>query len=299
MFFFFSLCVLPQSFPKLFLLPGALLFSFCSGRKYRPAYGLNRCKRHLRQSLSDKLDDTTANWFKIDQISNKLDGTTWYQRDVSAYHSPLFSSRTPHQHAKPRHSERKPASVTLPTQIAAGNYLDHHEIIALHLAVMLSKVEFHPSCTQIRVGGSQTGTPNQSVSFTLTTTEVSTLRARTHPERHTFSLRFRWWTRVEARLARGYDWLAVRERLVVISRGNSSPSPAAKNGKPTSTNGAGSGPGAQPKGMALSPLNRVRKHQKRDAGIVQHKRHMSFMRAIRDIFYHHMLLTCLIYYSIE
>ena len=59
----------------------------------------------------------------------------------------------------------KPASVTLPTQVAPGDYLVRHEIIALHLAMTLGGAEFYPSCTQIRVGGSQTGTPNQTVSF--------------------------------------------------------------------------------------------------------------------------------------
>jgi Auxiliary Activity family 9 (formerly GH61) len=58
----------------------------------------------------------------------------------------------------------KPASVTLPTQVAPGDYLVRHEIIA-HLTVTLGGAEFYPSCTQIRVGGSQTGTPNQTVSF--------------------------------------------------------------------------------------------------------------------------------------
>ena len=35
----------------------------------------------------------------------------------------------------------------------------------LHLTVTLGRAEFYPSCTQIRVGGSQTGTSNQSVLF--------------------------------------------------------------------------------------------------------------------------------------
>ena len=40
-----------------------------------------------------------------------------------------------------------------------------HEIIALHLATSLGGAEFYPSCTQLRVGGSGSGTPNQTVSF--------------------------------------------------------------------------------------------------------------------------------------
>ena len=60
---------------------------------------------------------------------------------------------------------RQPISVTLPTNVAPGDYLVRSEIIALHLATSLGGAEFYPSCTQIRVGGSQTGTPNQTVLF--------------------------------------------------------------------------------------------------------------------------------------
>ena len=35
-----------------------------------------------------------------------------------------------------------------------------HEIIALHLATTYGKAEFYPSCSQIKVGGSETGAPN-------------------------------------------------------------------------------------------------------------------------------------------
>jgi hypothetical protein len=51
----------------LLLLPDAFLFlSFCSGGKYRSAYGLNRCMRHLRQA--QWANGMTAKWFKINQI---------------------------------------------------------------------------------------------------------------------------------------------------------------------------------------------------------------------------------------
>ncbi|KAI0280882.1 hypothetical protein BGY98DRAFT_960955, partial [Russula aff. rugulosa BPL654] len=46
----------------------------------------------------------------------------------------------------------KPASVTLPTQVAPGNSPVSHEIIALHLAVTLDKAEFHPCCTHFPGG---------------------------------------------------------------------------------------------------------------------------------------------------
>ncbi|KAI9437318.1 glycosyl hydrolase family 61-domain-containing protein [Lactarius indigo] len=91
----------------------------------------------------DKFNGSSAKWFKIDQIGRKSSGD-WYQQDVM---------------------NGSPVAVTLPTEVAPGDYLVRHEIIALHLAVSLGGAEFYPSCTQIRVGGSQSGTPNQTVSF--------------------------------------------------------------------------------------------------------------------------------------
>ncbi|KAF8266394.1 glycosyl hydrolase family 61-domain-containing protein [Lactarius quietus] len=92
----------------------------------------------------DKFNGSTAQWFKIDEIGKKPDGTTWYQQDVM---------------------NGSPVTLTLPPNIAPGGYLVRQEIIALHLAVTLGGAEFYPSCTQINVGGSQTGTPNQTVTF--------------------------------------------------------------------------------------------------------------------------------------
>ncbi|KAI0280891.1 hypothetical protein BGY98DRAFT_932336 [Russula aff. rugulosa BPL654] len=119
--------------------------------------------------------------YRPDQ-QKKSDGATRYQLDVIARL----------QHAKTRHTVNcKPASVTLPTQVAPGDYLVHHKIIALHLAVMLGRAEPVPSILHLSGNG-----------------------------------------------------------LSLSPGGNSSPSPTAKNGKPMSTNGAGSGSGAQSKGIA-------------------------------------------------
>ena len=49
--------------------------------------------------------------------------------------------------------------------MAPGEYLVRHEIISLQNAVAAGGAEFYPSCTQIKVSGSQSGTPNQTVSF--------------------------------------------------------------------------------------------------------------------------------------
>ena len=51
------------------------------------------------------------------------------------------------------------ALVTLPSNLAPGNYIIRHEIIALQLAQSEGGAEFYPSCTQLKVGGNQTGAP--------------------------------------------------------------------------------------------------------------------------------------------
>ena len=61
----------------------------------------------------------------------------------------------------------KAHSFTLPSNLASGGYLLRHEIIALHLADQPGGAEFYPACTQINVGGSQSGapSPNELVRF--------------------------------------------------------------------------------------------------------------------------------------
>lgn len=54
---------------------------------------------------------------------------------------------------------RGEATITLPATLAPGNYVIRHEIIALHNAMAEGGVEFYPACTQLQVGGSQTGAP--------------------------------------------------------------------------------------------------------------------------------------------
>jgi fructose-specific component phosphotransferase system IIB-like protein len=55
------------------------------------------------------------------------------------------------------------ATSQIPSTLAPGNYLIRHEIIALHLADQgPGKAEFYPSCSQLRVGGNQTGVPKES-----------------------------------------------------------------------------------------------------------------------------------------
>ncbi|KAG6836581.1 hypothetical protein H0H93_006417 [Arthromyces matolae] len=93
----------------------------------------------------DKFDSTTAKWFKIDQQARGSDGS-WAQAAIAS---------------------GSPASLSLPSNLAPGNYLMRHEIISLQNAVSVGGAEFYPSCSQITVGGSQSGTPtsNDLVSF--------------------------------------------------------------------------------------------------------------------------------------
>jgi hypothetical protein len=88
----------------------------------------------------DKFDARTAKWFKIDEAGKDNNGV-WIQQqtmDGNVY------------------------STNLPKNLAPGDYLVRHEIIALHLATQKGGAEFYPSCQQIRVGGSGTGVPTQN-----------------------------------------------------------------------------------------------------------------------------------------
>ncbi|TFK32188.1 glycosyl hydrolase family 61-domain-containing protein [Crucibulum laeve] len=91
--------------------------------------------------------NTSAKWFKIDQVGRKSEGSSdWVQADLMT---------------------GVPATVSLPSNLTPGNYLIRHEIIALHLATSFQGAEFYPTCAQLKVGGTSTGAPMQSehVSF--------------------------------------------------------------------------------------------------------------------------------------
>jgi len=85
----------------------------------------------------DQFDITQAKWFKIQQLGMK-DANSWYLADIAA---------------------GAVANSSIPSNLAPGNYLIRHEIIALQIA---GGAEFYPSCSQLRVGGSQTGAPQAS-----------------------------------------------------------------------------------------------------------------------------------------
>lgn len=177
-----------------------------------------------------------------------------------------------------------PISVTLPTQVAPGDYLVRNEIIALHLAETLGGAEFYPSCTQIRVGGSQTGTPNQTVYFpgAYSDTDPGILDPNIYsaPSPYIFP------GPPVSNLASPADMTGQLTTNSSSPSGNPSPSSTKKNANPTATNGSGGKPTAQ------STFNQVCKLQKRGTsltrrgtGIEPHKRRMSFLHVIRDVFY--------------
>ncbi|KAF7345557.1 hypothetical protein MVEN_01574400 [Mycena venus] len=84
----------------------------------------------------EKFDASGAKWFKIDEQGLLADGT-WAQAKLD---------------------NGSPASVTLPSNLKAGNYLLRHEIIALHTAQSEGGAEFYPNCAQLTVTGSGTAT---------------------------------------------------------------------------------------------------------------------------------------------
>ncbi|KAH7908281.1 glycoside hydrolase family 61 protein [Hygrophoropsis aurantiaca] len=94
----------------------------------------------------DQYDSTNAEWFKISQVGLEPGDMVWYQQV-------LMNGGV--------------ANVTIPSTISPGQYLIRHEIIALHLANEMGGAEFYPSCTQVNVGGSQTGTAQASEMVTF------------------------------------------------------------------------------------------------------------------------------------
>lgn len=61
----------------------------------------------------------------------------------------------------------QPVSVTIPSTLAAGDYLLRAEIISLQNAMSEGGAEFYPACIQLSVGGSQTGGPTGSETVTF------------------------------------------------------------------------------------------------------------------------------------
>lgn len=97
---------------------------------------------------STSFNATSASWFKI-QEQGRVPGTT----DNTWFMSLMNSGA--------------PANVTIPSNIAPGNYLIRHELIALQIAQTEGGAEFYPACVQVAIGGNGTGSPmeNETVTF--------------------------------------------------------------------------------------------------------------------------------------
>ncbi|KAJ6559194.1 glycosyl hydrolase family 61-domain-containing protein [Mycena vulgaris] len=85
-----------------------------------------------------QFDASQAMWFKIQQSGRDSSGK-WAQAQLNS---------------------GAPATLALPSNLAAGNYLLRHEIIALQNGVSQGGAEFYASCSQLRVGGSGSGAPS-------------------------------------------------------------------------------------------------------------------------------------------
>ncbi|KAG9311211.1 glycosyl hydrolase family 61-domain-containing protein [Chiua virens] len=86
-------------------------------------------------------DSTNAEWFKISELGTEPNNSTWYQANVVS---------------------KQPANVTIPSNIAPGNYLLRSELISLQNAMAEGGAEFYPGCIQLSIGGSGTGAAKSS-----------------------------------------------------------------------------------------------------------------------------------------
>ncbi|KAJ5728903.1 uncharacterized protein N7483_003411 [Penicillium malachiteum] len=96
------------------------------------------------------VDKTTLEFFKIDQgglISDTTEPGTWATDNLIANNN----SRT----------------VTIPNDIADGNYVLRHEIIALHSAEELDGAQNYPQCINLKVSGGGSATPSGTLGTAL------------------------------------------------------------------------------------------------------------------------------------
>ncbi|THH08453.1 hypothetical protein EW145_g2693 [Phellinidium pouzarii] len=92
------------------------------------------------------IPDSSTEWFKIEEDGEAQSGAsgTWAQAAITT---------------------GAPANVTIPSGLAAGNYLVRHELIALQNSQSIGGAEFYPSCLQLTVTGNDSGKPNTTVHF--------------------------------------------------------------------------------------------------------------------------------------
>lgn len=95
----------------------------------------------------DFTPSSSTQWFKISELGLKSDGKTWYQADMNNGAS---------------------LSATIPSDLADGNYLFRHEILALQNGMTKDLAEFYPNCVQMTVSGGSKPNANTTPSPTVT-----------------------------------------------------------------------------------------------------------------------------------
>ncbi|KAH8980197.1 glycosyl hydrolase family 61-domain-containing protein [Lactarius akahatsu] len=214
----------------------------------------------------DKFNGSSAKWFKIDQIGRKSGGGDWYQQDVKL--------------KRVQNSERSPVAVTLPTEVAPGDYLVRHEIIALHLAVSLGGAESASAARKAALPTRPSAFPgayndNDPGIYDPNVYDTNAPYAFPGPP---------------------VSNLASPADMANPNGGDQSSSSASPATTTTSSRGpkgtsTSSGSAAQPT-QSSSSDSTVCRLQKRDASLArrsslaQHKRRTSFMRALRDAIRH-------------
>jgi cellulase len=89
-------------------------------------------------------DPTTLDFFKIDEGGLNADGT-WVSDTIIAQNSTWTS--------------------TIPSDIAPGNYLLRHELLALHAAGSVNGAQFYPVCANLEITGTGSAVPTDTVKF--------------------------------------------------------------------------------------------------------------------------------------
>lgn len=95
------------------------------------------------------LDKTTLEWVKIDEGGMDLTSQTWATQDLEANNMSW--------------------TLTVPSDLASGNYVFRHEIIALHGAESLNGAQNYPQCVNIQVTGGGSASPSGTVGTELYT----------------------------------------------------------------------------------------------------------------------------------
>lgn len=111
--------------------------SWKSGENKNWGHSIGPIMTYLAQvpagQTADKFNTRNAKFFKIDQTGQTGGaGTGWVQAGIKG---------------------GKTYTLTLPSDLPAGDYIMRHELIALHFAQKKDGAQFYPSCIQLRVGG--------------------------------------------------------------------------------------------------------------------------------------------------